>query len=169
MWGPPLGGPRQRIIMNRCIHSTLIAVLALTLAGPIAAQQPQQLLNASYDPTREPYVEFNAAFAKFWKGKSGKDVTFRQSDGGSGSRARAAIDGLQADVVTLALAYDIDAIAQSGLIDKAWQKRRPVLSARSTRCLTPVGASRQNPEGPEAVVPASGLLVFSAGFVDGLS
>jgi sulfate transport system substrate-binding protein len=108
----------------------IATVFALALAGTALAQTP--ILNASYDPTRELYVAVNAAFAKYWKAKSGRDVTFRQSHGGSGSQARAVIDGLEADVVTLALAYDIDAIAQGGLIDKAWQKRLPQNSSPYT-------------------------------------
>ncbi|HET7216993.1 MAG TPA: sulfate ABC transporter substrate-binding protein [Vicinamibacterales bacterium] len=83
------------------------------------------LLNVSYDPTRELYRDVNAAFAKHWKETTGQTVTIRQSHGGSGSQARAVIDGLEADVVTLALAYDIDAIANAGLVDKDWQKRLP--------------------------------------------
>jgi len=108
----------------------IATVFALALAGTALAQTP--ILNVSYDPTRELYVAVNAAFAKYWKAKSGRDVTFRQSHGGSGSQARAVIDGLEADVVTLALAYDIDAIAQAGLIDKAWQKRLPQNSSPYT-------------------------------------
>jgi sulfate transport system substrate-binding protein len=81
------------------------------------------LLNVSYDPTRELYQDFNAAFAAYWKGKTGEKVTINQSHGGSGKQARAVIDGLEADVVTLALAYDIDAIAQSGLLPRNWQTR----------------------------------------------
>ncbi|WP_315837364.1 sulfate ABC transporter substrate-binding protein [Bradyrhizobium prioriisuperbiae] len=81
------------------------------------------LLNVSYDPTRELYVEFNKAFASAYQKETGKSVEIKQSHGGSGSQARSVIDGLQADVVTLALAYDIDAIASKGLLDKDWQKR----------------------------------------------
>ena len=88
-----------------------------------ATVAPVELLNVSYDPTRELYVEFNASFAKAWKAKTGQDVAVKQSHGGAGAQARAVIDGLEADVVTLALAYDIDAIAKSGLIDTAWQAR----------------------------------------------
>ena len=83
------------------------------------------ILNVSYDPTRELYREFNAAFERYWKRKTGQTVTIRASHGGSGSQARAVIDGLEADVVTLALAFDIDAIANAGLTDKGWQKRLP--------------------------------------------
>ncbi len=91
------------------------------------------LLNASYDPTRELYQDFNAAFAKKWKEKSGQKVSVKQSHGGSGKQARAVIDGLEADVVTLALAYDIDAIAERGnLLPKNWQSRLPNNSAPYT-------------------------------------
>ena len=84
------------------------------------------LLNVSYDPTRELYEEYNAAFTKYWKGETGQDVTIQQSHGGSGSQARTVIDGNEADVVTLALAYDIDSINKNKeLINKEWQKRLP--------------------------------------------
>jgi sulfate/thiosulfate-binding protein len=89
------------------------------------AAEPITLLNASYDPTRELYREFNAAFANYWKAKTGQTVTIRASHGGSGSQARAVIDGLEADVVTLALAFDVDAIARAGLIDPGWQQELP--------------------------------------------
>jgi sulfate transport system substrate-binding protein len=95
-------------------------------AAPAAAQKPVTLLNVSYDPTRELYQSVNAAFIGYWKEKTGQDVTIRQSHGGSGSQARAVIDGLEADVVTLALAGDIDQIsARSGLIPADWQSRLP--------------------------------------------
>jgi sulfate/thiosulfate transport system substrate-binding protein len=119
-------------------------VLLVAIGGSIAAQT--QLLNASYDPTRELYVEFNAAFAKYWKAKSGQAITFRQSHGGSGGQARAVIDGLEADVVTLALAYDIDAIAQAGLIDKSWQKRLPQNSSPYTSTIVFL-VRKGNPKG----------------------
>lgn len=92
-------------------------------AAPSAAKPPVELLNVSYDPTRELYEEFNQAFAKHWKEKTGQTVTVKQSHGGSGKQGRSVIDGLQADVVTLALAYDIDEIGQAGLIPADWQKR----------------------------------------------
>ncbi|MGG2066751.1 sulfate ABC transporter substrate-binding protein [Bacillus sp. S14(2024)] len=82
-----------------------------------------ELLNVSYDPTRELYQDFNKDFAKYWKEKSGETVTVKQSHGGSGSQARSVIDGLEADVVTLALGYDIDAISKKKLISEDWQKR----------------------------------------------
>ncbi|MGE0213220.1 MAG: sulfate ABC transporter substrate-binding protein [Parvibaculaceae bacterium] len=97
------------------------ALAALTLSSPAFAQTT--LLNVSYDPTRELYQAVNAAFAKEWKEKTGQDIAIQQSHGGSGKQARAVIDGLEADVVTLALAGDIDAIAGKGLIAPDWQKR----------------------------------------------
>ncbi len=81
-----------------------------------------ELLNVSYDPTRELYESYNKAFAKYWKGKTGQDVTIKQSHGGSGKQGRSIIEGQQADVATLALAYDIDAIQKAGLINQGWQK-----------------------------------------------
>jgi sulfate/thiosulfate transport system substrate-binding protein len=112
----------------------LLVVLGLLLTGLLfmfsiqAQTQGGQvsLLNVSYDPTRELYQDFNQAFAKYWKAKTGQTVTVEQSHGGSSKQARAVIDGLQADVVTLALAYDIDAISQNaGLLPADWQKRSP--------------------------------------------
>src|SRR3977135_4093142 len=93
---------------------------------PALAQKNIKLLNVSYDPTRELYQDFNAVFAKYWQAKTGDIVTVNQSHGGSGKQARSVIDGLEADVVTLALAYDIDEIAlQGGLIPANWQSRLP--------------------------------------------
>ena len=111
-------------------NKALIALAALALgAGGYAgaAGQPSMtILNVSYDPTRELYDDYNAVFAKYWKAKTGQTVTIQQSNGGSGKQARAVIDGLPADVVTLGLAYDIDAIAQkTGLIPRNWQSRLP--------------------------------------------
>lgn len=88
-----------------------------------AEKKSIEILNVSYDPTRELYEEYNKAFSKYWKEKTGQNVTIKQSHGGSGKQARAVIDGLKADVVTLALAYDIDAVGEKGhLIPKDWQK-----------------------------------------------
>ena len=101
------------------------SLLALCMAAP-SATAGQTLLNVSYDPTRELYQDYNAAFAKYWKAKTGQELTVKQSHGGSGKQARAVIDGLEADVMTLALAYDIDAVSEkSGLIPRDWQKRLP--------------------------------------------
>jgi sulfate/thiosulfate-binding protein len=112
------------------IRFALPLLLLLPAAGPAAAQV--KLLNVSYDPTRELYQAVNAAFAKAWKAKTGQDVTVQQSHGGSGKQARSVIDGLEADVVTLALAYDVDAVANSGLIARNWQTRLPNNSAPYT-------------------------------------
>jgi sulfate/thiosulfate-binding protein len=107
----------------------LIATFALGAAAALgvaqAAHADTSFLNVSYDPTRELYQDVNQAFAKQWKAKTGETVDFRQSHGGSGAQARSVLDGLQADVVTLALAYDIDALANKGLVAKDWQKRLP--------------------------------------------
>ena len=100
-----------------------LAVAATLLWAGSAYAADVTLLNVSYDPTRELYGEFNKAFAAAWQKDTGKSIEIKQSHGGSGSQARAVIDGLQADVVTLALAYDIDAIAAKGLIAPDWQKR----------------------------------------------
>ena len=109
--------------LTRCLA---VAAIAAALLLPRPARAEVRLLNVSYDPTRELYQEVNAAFAKLWKGKSGADVTINQSHGGSGKQARAVIDGLEADVVTLALAYDIDEIsAKGGLLPANWQSRLP--------------------------------------------
>lgn len=97
------------------------ALLALGLNG--VTQAATTFLNVSYDPTREFYQEYNQAFGQYWKQRTGQDVDFKQSHGGSGKQARSVIDGLQADVVTLALANDIDEIANAGLIRKDWQKQ----------------------------------------------
>ncbi|MEZ0223538.1 MAG: sulfate ABC transporter substrate-binding protein [Alphaproteobacteria bacterium] len=108
------------------------AILALLVSTNASAKEIQ-LLNASYDPTRELYEDYNKLFAAHWKEKTGDDVTINQSHGGSGKQARSVIDGLKADVVTLALAYDIDAIAEKGkLLPAAWQKKFPYDSAPYT-------------------------------------
>jgi sulfate/thiosulfate transport system substrate-binding protein len=104
----------------------VLVVLGVILAFSIQGLAQITLLNVSYDPTRELYQDYNAAFAKYWKSKTGQDVTIQQSHSGSSKQARAVIDGLQADIVTLALAYDIDAISQNaGLLPADWQKRLP--------------------------------------------
>ena len=121
---------------------SLVAVLSL----PAAALAEVTLLNVSYDPTRELYQDFNAAFAKYWKKNGGADVTVKQSHGGSGKQARSVIDGLEADVVTLALAYDIDAIAEKGLLNPGWQKRLPHNSSPYTSTIVFL-VRKGNPKG----------------------
>jgi sulfate/thiosulfate transport system substrate-binding protein len=115
------------IFRNR---SVLFTVFSLLLAGEVQAQKT--LLNVSYDPTRELYKEFNPVFSKRWQAKTGESISFKQAHGGSGAQARAVIDGLEADVVTLALAGDVDAIASKGLLSPDWQKRLPQNSAPYT-------------------------------------
>ena len=117
----------------RHLGRLLGVVIIGTLAAAGLAAQPVTLLNVSYDPTRELYKDFNQAFAAYWKDKAGQAVTVRQSHGGSGKQARAVIDGLEADVVTLALAYDVDALHEHGdLVAADWQKRLPNNSAPYT-------------------------------------
>src|SRR5512138_753129 len=118
--------------MKRISRKTGRLVAALAVVAALAGLAPArasaaavQLLNVSYDPTRELYEAVNAAFAKQWKAKTGQDVVVKQSHGGSGKQARAVIDGLEADVVTLALAYDVDAVAKAGFVAPDWQKRLP--------------------------------------------
>ncbi len=120
----------------------LLLFTALVALGAVAGGLPHQraatpggtveLLNASYDPTRELYSEVNAAFARDWKQRTGQEVVIRQSHGGSGKQARAVVDGLEADVVTLALGWDVDAIARAGLLPASWQQRLPQRSAPYT-------------------------------------
>ncbi|MDA5536784.1 sulfate ABC transporter substrate-binding protein [Yersinia mollaretii] len=106
--------------------------LSLLLLASGAMAKDIQLLNVSYDPTREFYQEYNQAFSKHWEQQTGDKVTVRQSHGGSGKQATSVINGIEADVVTLALAYDVDAIAERGRIDKNWIKRLPDNSAPYT-------------------------------------
>ena len=107
------------------LRRTLVSTLLVSLLSPLA-QADVSLLNVSYDPTRELYQEFNVAFAKYWKAKTGETVTVKQSHGGSGKQARSVIDGLEADVVTLALSNDIDELHKNGgLVPANWQSRLP--------------------------------------------
>ena len=140
--------------MNASARVTLTIAFA-ALAAFAAPARAQTLLNASYDPTRELYAELNAAFARQWTAQGKPAVKTQQSHGGSGAQARAVIDGLDADVVTLALAYDIDAIQQSGLINAGWPARLPqnsapytstivfLVLARAIRKASRTGATRQ--------------------------
>lgn len=124
----------------------LVVALGLALgAAPVSAKD-RTLLNVSYDPTRELYQEVNAAFIAQWQAKTGERLTINQSHGGSGKQARAVIDGLEADVVTLALAYDVEAIVKAGLLRSGWQARLPERSAPYTSTI--VFLVRQgNPKG----------------------
>lgn len=130
-------------------HSARHLALALALGATALAASAKDvtLLNVSYDPTRELYVDFNKAFAAYWKGKTGDTVTVKQSHGGSGKQARSVIDGLEADVVTLALAYDIDELANKGkLIPADWQKRLKHNSAPYTSTIVFL-VRKGNPKG----------------------
>jgi sulfate/thiosulfate-binding protein len=130
---------------NYLFRALLLAVI--TVAFPLTALAEVNLLNVSYDPTRELYQEFNAAFVKHWKAKGGQDVVIKQSHGGSGKQARAVIDGLGADVVTLALAYDIDEIHDKAkLIPENWQKRLPHNSSPYTSTIVFL-VRKGNPKG----------------------
>ena len=109
--------------LSRVILLSLVALFAAVSLFETAARAAQTILNASYDPTRELYEDYDVQFAIHWKANTGQDVTINVSNGGSGKQARAVIDGLEADVVTLGLAYDIDAIAEKAqLLPADWQK-----------------------------------------------
>src|ERR1700691_4467112 len=143
--------------LTLALAATAVLTTGLFAAGPI------KLLNVSYDPTRELYQNFNAAFAKYWKAKTGVDVQISQSHGGSGAQARSVIDGLQADVVTLALAYDIDVIAdKAGLIPKNWQSRLPNSSTPYTSTiafLVRKGNPKEIKDWEDLVKPGVGIIV----------
>ena len=146
----------------RAVLSSFVVASALSLAcsSPAVAGDELKILNVSYDPTRELYEEYNRAFAEYWKGKTGQEVTIRQSHGGAGKQARAVIDGLEADVVTLALAYDIDMMnKQANLIPADWQKRLPNNSAPYTSTivfLVRKGNPKESRTGTTWSRPASG-------------
>src|SRR5260221_2020530 len=122
------------------------AALVLALVAALAQAQDVTLLNVSYDPTRELYQDVNAAFARQWQARTGKTVEVQQSHGGSSKQARAVLDGLEADVLTLALAYDIDAVAESGLLPREWQKRLPNNSSPYTSTIVFL-VRKGNPKG----------------------
>jgi sulfate transport system substrate-binding protein len=136
------------------LRRVFLSVLALAAACGSSDSRPAtgsgarevKLLNVSYDPTRELYAAENAAFAKAWEAKTGQKVTIEQSHGGSGKQARAVIDGLEADVVTLGLAYDIDAIAKAGLIKPDWANRLPNRAAPFTSTIVFL-VRKGNPKG----------------------
>jgi sulfate/thiosulfate transport system substrate-binding protein len=124
-----------RLLPSLAVPGVLILAAVAMLGAPSparAASNGSTLLNVSYDPTRELYQDIDAAFAKKWEAEKHQAITVNQSHGGSGKQARAVIDGLEADVVTLALAYDIDNIAKAGLLPRAWQGRLPQNSCPST-------------------------------------
>jgi len=134
---------------QRCFRrlNHLAALGVLLLAGGTGLAKEIKLLNVSYDPTRELYSDFNAAFRRYWKEKTGDTVVVQQSHGGSGKQARSVIDGLRADVVTLALAYDIDMIAEKArLLPADWQKQFPHNSAPYTSTIVFV-VRKGNPKG----------------------
>jgi sulfate/thiosulfate transport system substrate-binding protein len=140
-----------------CIGLTLIIGL-----GQARAASPETILNVSYDPTRELYEDYDLAFAKYWKQKTGNDVTINLSNGGSGKQARAVIDGLEADVVTLGLAYDIDAISQkAGLLPANWRSRLPYNSTPYTSTIVFV-VRKGNPKAikdwPDVVQPGISVI-----------
>lgn len=140
---------------------SLLGALSLTLAAISPAWAQVTLLNVSYDPTRELYQDINALFAKEWKAKTGETLTIRQSHGGSGKQARSVIDGLDADVVTLALAYDIDALAEKGLLPTNWQSRLPQNSAPYTSTivfLVRKGNPKQIRDWNDLVKPGVGII-----------
>ncbi|MGH7429360.1 MAG: sulfate ABC transporter substrate-binding protein, partial [Candidatus Methylomirabilaceae bacterium] len=134
------------MLFSQVILSLITLIPLLGFSSPALAANEITLLNVSYDPTRELYQDFNAAFAKYWKSKTGQSVTVKQSHGGSSKQARAVIDGLEADVVTLALAYDIDAINDRGLIQKNWQARLPYNSSPYTSTIVFL-VRKGNPKG----------------------
>jgi len=136
---------QRRHFINLSLAAALAGLGLMTF--PSHAQQSVSLLNVSYDPTRELYVDFNAAFVKYWKAKTGQDVTIKQSHGGSGKQARSIIDGLDADVATLALAGDTDALVRNGAwLAPDWQKKLPHNASPYTSTI--VLAVRQgNPKG----------------------
>jgi len=132
--------------MKTLALAVLLAGTAVPLVGQ-TSQKPVTLLNVSYDPTRELYEDFNQQFAAYWKDKTGQEVKIRQSHGGSGKQARSVIDGLEADIVTLALAYDIDQIAaKAGMLPAEWQKRLPNNSSPYTSTIVLL-VRKGNPRG----------------------
>jgi sulfate transport system substrate-binding protein len=137
----------MRFIEQTLRHIATAALAAIVLAAPAARAADVTLLNVSYDPTRELYDEYNKAFAKHWEAKTGNKVSIRQSHGGSGKQARTVIDGLQADVVTLALAGDIDALVTQGkLLPANWQGRLPHNSSPYTSTIVFL-VRKGNPKG----------------------
>ncbi len=131
--------------MRFTLKGLAASALAVLMLG-VTAHADTTLLNVSYDPTRELYQDYNQAFAQYWKAKTHQNVVIKQSHGGSGKQARAVIDGLEADVVTLGLSYDIDAIQKSGLIAPGWEKRLPYNSTPYTSTIVLL-VRKGNPKG----------------------
>jgi len=137
----------RRDFIKLPLAAALIASLALPAVPSFAQPAPVTLLNVSYDPTRELYMDFNAAFTRYWKARTGQDVTIKQSHGGSGKQARSIIDGLDADVATLALAGDTDALVKNGAwLSADWQKKLPHNSSPYTSTIVLV-VRQGNPKG----------------------
>jgi sulfate transport system substrate-binding protein len=145
------------MLFNKLFRVAII----LAFAVPAAHAADVTLLNVSYDPTRELYQDINKSFAKLWKTKTGDGVTIKQSHGGSGKQARSVIDGLDADVITLALAYDVDEIGRRGLIAKDWQKRLPHNSSPYNSTIVFL-VRKGNPKGikdwPDLIKPGVGVI-----------
>jgi sulfate/thiosulfate transport system substrate-binding protein len=153
----PRSSGRATALLTHTLMSFAIVVLAIPFTARISAAKDLTLLNASYDPTRELYHEFNDVFSKHWNQTTSDTLTIRQSNGGSGAQARAVIDGLEADVVTLGLAYDIDVIADKAkLLPEDWQARLPNHSTPYTSTIVFV-VRKGNPRGihdwPDVVKP----------------
>src|SRR5450755_1099938 len=131
----------------RFVKQLLATLVVIAASASMLAHADATLLNVSYDPTRELYADFDAAFAKYWQAKTGERVDIKLSNGGSGAQARSVIDGIDADVVTLALAYDIDAIAQKAkLLPENWQTRLPHNSSPYTSTIVFL-VRKGNPKG----------------------
>lgn len=149
---PNDGQPRQKSNMKSAsfnFRSVLLALIAPLLLSPSPLTLHAAgitLLNVSYDPTRELYQDYNKAFIRYWKEKTGEEISIQQSHGGSGKQARAVIDGLEADVITLALGYDIDILADKGLVDKQWQETLPDHSSPYTSTIVFL-VRKGNPKG----------------------
>lgn len=115
------------MLRSTLLRTSIVLLLAVLFvaatSGAASPETERSLLNVSYDPTRELYQEFNAAFVRTWKAKTGETITVRQSHGGSGDQARAVAGGVQADVVTLALSGDVDLLTERGLLAQGWQER----------------------------------------------
>ncbi len=159
---------RDNVSADRIRYWLLLALAVAGLAASVAARKaraappaPLTLLNVSYDPTRELYEDVNAAFAREWKARTGQEVTIKQSHGGSGKQARAVIDGLEADVVTLALAWDVDAIEKAGLVEAGWASRLPDRAAPYTSTIVFL-VRKGNPKGirnwPDLVKPGVAII-----------